>query len=921
MSSAHPGPQPVGATDAVVRFTRRVLDNLFAFVGVLLPDGTLVEANRAPLEAAGLTLDDVLGRAFWACPWWTHDPAVEDRVRDAVERAARGEASRFDVQIRTVGDGRAWIDFQLAPLLDDHGVVTHLVPSAIGIDDRRATEERVRNSEALLRTVFAALDEGFAVCEVIHGADGRPVDYRFLDVNPVFEDITGLHQPVGRTVSEMLPGPEPLWLDVLADVALGGSPRRFEQRSATMGKDVDVFAMPVAPRGRFALVCRDVTERRTAERLVRRNAAADAYRVALTDALRLTPSPLEAATAAMRLLAAHLGTDRAVWAELGEGGLEVVAEHVAGAVPSLLGVPVGAATFDEALQGRLTQGDVVVAGDARGADADAALALGVVAQVSVPLVQQRAVVAVLGVHQCHARAWTPAEVAMVHETAERVWSSLERTRSQAAERRARERAEMLAELVGEVAHERTVVSRAARLLEVLVPRVAGGAELTVHAAGVPLARVQRRPPTSPVSPPATASVVHLAVGEVRGVLVLHGPLLDAPRAFWDEVAARAALLLENARLLELEHAIALRLQRALLPERLVQQEHLGVGARYAAGSDGLEVGGDWYDSHQLADGRVVLTVGDVVGHGLDAAAAMGRLRTALGTLVAHVEGPGQLLERLDEYAAKEGVDFATACVVELDPLTGVLRFASAGHPPALVVFPDGTTTFLTDGRGPPVFGSGAVRSHAVAVLPPGSRLVLYSDGLVERRGESLDDGLGRLRVAAVAARHLDADGLCGAVVDALQRHPVPGDDDVVVLCAQLPAVRPVLHVTVPANPGALVRVRAAVRRWLDGHGMPETVQVDVQLAVGEACANAVEHGFAHGGTGTVELTLVRRATEHRLAVEVRDTGTWRDRIPGPDRGRGTAIMQAIGERFERVTGPAGTTVAFELPWPIPAVAR
>jgi PAS domain S-box-containing protein len=143
------------AAEAAVRESeaqlRRVIDSPFILVGVLAPDGTLIEANRGPLEAAGLTIADVRGRLFWECRWWDHDPAMQARAREACERAAAGVSSRFDAVVRMAGASRMRIDFQIAPLRDAQGRITHLVPSAIDVTARRAAEEALAESEARLR--------------------------------------------------------------------------------------------------------------------------------------------------------------------------------------------------------------------------------------------------------------------------------------------------------------------------------------------------------------------------------------------------------------------------------------------------------------------------------------------------------------------------------------------------------------------------------------------------------------------------------------------------------------------------------------------------------------------------------------------------------------------------------------------------
>jgi len=141
------------------QFTRRVLDNLFAFVGVTTADGTVTDANRAPLEAAGIPASEVLGKKFWDCYWWNYSPEIQAQLRDACERAASGEIMRFDVPVRMAGDTRVWIDFQIAPLRDTEGRITHLIPSAMDIAVRRAAEEKLRESEERFRVAALAVSD------------------------------------------------------------------------------------------------------------------------------------------------------------------------------------------------------------------------------------------------------------------------------------------------------------------------------------------------------------------------------------------------------------------------------------------------------------------------------------------------------------------------------------------------------------------------------------------------------------------------------------------------------------------------------------------------------------------------------------------------------------------------------------------
>ena len=233
----------------------------------------------------------------------------------------------------------------------------------------------------------------------------------------------------------------------------------------------------------------------------------------------------------------------------------------------------------------------------------------------------------------------------------------------------------------------------------------------------------------------------------------------------------------------MEHQIAVRLQEALLPSHPLQHPKVTVAARYEAGSEAMVVGGDWYDVFDLPGGLVGLTVGDVVGHGLEATAAMGRLRTAVAALAQRTESPGQLLSYLDHFASgPNGTEFATAAYAILDPNTGRLRFASAGHPPMLLVTDRGDTNWLLEGRSPPFHREPwDERPEASVTLDPGTMLIVYSDGLVERRGEDLDMGMSRLEEAARHMIDRSPHEMCDSLVRAMGVDSSRGDDVVVVV--------------------------------------------------------------------------------------------------------------------------------------------
>ncbi|MEV8530572.1 SpoIIE family protein phosphatase [Streptomyces sp. NPDC051211] len=212
-----------------------------------------------------------------------------------------------------------------------------------------------------------------------------------------------------------------------------------------------------------------------------------------------------------------------------------------------------------------------------------------------------------------------------------------------------------------------------------------------------------------------------------------------------ELASRAALCLDNARLYSRVQDIALTLQRALLPSALATSPYMTVAHRYLPGSHHTEVGGDWYDVIGLPGDRIALVVGDVMGHGVPAAASMGRLRLTAKALARHNPEPEDLLAELETCAQDSGIELATCVCVFYDPHTGRARIANAGHPPPLVRHPDGTVHTIDEVLGVPL-GVGGVTFRSTGVdLPEGAVLALYTDGLIEARGQDIDTGLNALR--------------------------------------------------------------------------------------------------------------------------------------------------------------------------------
>ena len=439
----------------------------------------------------------------------------------------------------------------------------------------------------------------------------------------------------------------------------------------------------------------------------------------------------------------------------------------------------------------------------------------------------------------------------------------------------------------------------ARWREFVEGVVASGREARPEAADGALSR----------SAPSLLLVPLRARGRVLGALTIRSaagpdwrPVLDPGLA--REVAARAAVALDNALLYERERETSHALQLGLLGGGVPSFEDVVVTAAYRPGTATLEVGGDWYDAFQLESGVLALVVGDVVGHGLDAAVAMGQLRGAVSAL-AQTASPAVLLDRLDSFVETvPSAATATLAYVELDRATGRIRYACAGHPPPLVVSPDGRVRFLWDGRSAPLGSMLGAARGAVDHLAPGETLVLYTDGLVERRSAAIDVGLERL--ARAARLHTHDGSLAEAICDSLLDGQVQ-DDDVCVLTVHCIPVPSMFSHSFPARPDALAELRTRLRTWLHEHEIPEEVERGVVLAASEAAANAVEHAYGSDGTGIVTVMGVLDE-EGVLEITVRDEGTWRDGDSDPDRGRGLSIMRAVADRLTVERGDGATVL-------------
>jgi anti-sigma regulatory factor (Ser/Thr protein kinase)/FixJ family two-component response regulator/putative methionine-R-sulfoxide reductase with GAF domain len=370
-------------------------------------------------------------------------------------------------------------------------------------------------------------------------------------------------------------------------------------------------------------------------------------------------------------------------------------------------------------------------------------------------------------------------------------------------------------------------------------------------------------------------------------------------------ADRAGRAIERARRFQQEHETAVTLQRSLLPDRLPDIPGLALAARYLPGAAGTEVGGDWYDVIPLGDGRVGIAMGDVVGRGIPAASLMGQLRNGLRAYAIEGHTPAAVLERLDRMVQSLSPGrMATLLYMVLEPDGRNAVFANAGHLPPLVV-EEGRMPRLLDGaRGVPLgVLPYASFDEAGARLEPSSTLVVYTDGLVEERGISIEIRLEELQRVA-SAPFEGPNELCERLLHELLPEG-PGVDDVAVLAlTTAPASTDRLALTLPAEPEALITARRALRNWLAEVGVDPEALYDITLATGEACTNAIEHAYA---PGEASFDIEATRGDDDVFVLVRDYGAWRE-PRGQNRGRGLKLMETLMDEVVVRREQTGTTV-------------
>ncbi|WP_338674329.1 SpoIIE family protein phosphatase [Streptomyces sp. SCSIO 30461] len=387
-----------------------------------------------------------------------------------------------------------------------------------------------------------------------------------------------------------------------------------------------------------------------------------------------------------------------------------------------------------------------------------------------------------------------------------------------------------------------------------------------------------------------------------------------------ELTERAAVGIDNARQYTSQHAAALVLQRSLLPRHLPRQSAVDIAYRYLPADSRVGVGGDWFDVIPLSGARVGLTVGDVVGHGMHAAATMGRLRATVRTLALLDLDPAELLTRLDDLVAQEsqpeggdglsgGAMVVTCLYAIYDPVSGRCVWSSAGHPPPIVADANGSVAMSALTPGPPL-GLGVLPYENVELdLPDGSVLAFFTDGVVEDRGQDIDSGIDRL-AEVLTWQRCPLEELCDRALSALP--PGPQVDDATLLLVRtrrLDAER-VADLELPSDPAMVAHARTLTESQLRAWGLSE-LSFTAELVVSELVTNGIRYS-----TGPVVLRLIR---DRCLLCEVSDSAHTAPHLRRARRddegGRGLFLVAQMSQRWGTRYTSSGKTIWAELTIP------
>ncbi|MGZ4274591.1 MAG: SpoIIE family protein phosphatase, partial [Solirubrobacteraceae bacterium] len=400
--------------------------------------------------------------------------------------------------------------------------------------------------------------------------------------------------------------------------------------------------------------------------------------------------------------------------------------------------------------------------------------------------------------------------------------------------------------------------------------------------------------------------------ELLGLLVLGATAEDRFDAGDLELltlaADRMAIAIDHVQRFAHGRQLVETLQRSLLPDRLPHHPRLELAARYLPSGLAPQIGGDWYDALELDRDRTAVMIGDVVGHGVRAATTMSELRNALRAFAVEGHSPGAALHQLDRvvHATFGPGMIATVLFLIIDASKGVVSLSRAGHPPPALRTAGGEIRFLETGNTLPLgIDDRVAAEEAEYHVAPGDTLLLFTDGLVERRRESINTGFDRLRDAFTRAP-ADVEELCDYVLERTVSEQASHDDIAVLAVRVLGPPLGALELTLPAKAASVPLARHRLRVWLD-ENVPELdalARGDLEVAWSEACTNVIRHAY-----GPVDATFDATAARDGDAVvlEVRDRGQWRP-PRGQHGGRGIALMRHLCEEVEVDRRSEGTTV-------------
>jgi len=970
-----PPPVLVSTVAALLRIRRAEAaltdsNRFISEITALLPDvvyifdverRTATFVNDSTDRALGYSAAEVLafGDGFMSDIVHPEDLTALGEHLQRVAFLADGVVSRFEYRLRhRDGSWRWFLSQDVVFARAEDGRTRQLLGLATDITDRKVADSALRDSERR----FRAMSDESPMMMWLFDAQGRMVW-----VNQTHCDYFGvlreeMNEDRWRTLTHAAD------LEEATERLGAGLQERREvhivarcRRRDGAWRWVESWGQPrFGSDGSFAGLLGtsvDVNDRIHAEEALRRSVTMNRYYSRLYEILQPSDTPEDVRARAAQALGEHLNVARVQYLGVDETGeyATVQAEYCHD-VPSVAGRhrldDFGSEVTSELRAGRAVVVDDV-ATDSRLDDAQRSAISSITGSfVLDPIVDSGRTVAALAVHHTSAHHWTVDQLAVVNATLHRTRIALERSRLEEHMRVRSARAEFAAKLLADLEVQPTPVACYEWLVDALTPGLADYATVEVPGSDQSLVAAAHRsaggkaPLPSVVTPAVKAECAttpevskqlarrgprsHMAVpldlgAGTKGVLMVG--LVDPERpayndedlGFLADLARSVGNVLAASQLRRDEHNAAVRLQQALLPDSIIWHPDIVIEARYHAASDLLEVGGDWYDTFMWPCGRIGLMVGDVVGHDIESAAAMGRLRAATAALASHLgPDPAVLLDALDRFAqGVDGTSFATAVCVIVDPATGLLTYSSAGHPPVLVISPDATVTRLDGAQSPPLCATiTPSRRSASITLEPGSLVVMYSDGLIERRRERLDHGIDRLERSAIGHLGDPIDEFTDQIVADMAKHSAP-TDDVVVACFRYTPAFARFETNIPAQADQLALLRAAIRVWADDQRVDGTLLKDLLLGVGEAVSNAMDHGYRDDSDGVVAIDISNHRTH--LVARIVDNGHWRQ--PGShslDRGRGTSIMKAVASHTELETNSNGTTVIMSFPQAIPA---